>query len=185
MGLNKNKFFLLSSHREENIDSQNFYKLITLIENLIEQFNFPVLISTHPRTRKKIEKEKIKLSELAIMHKPLNFTDYSKLQLSAKAVLSDSGSITEESSILNFPALNIREAHERPEGFEEAAVMMTGLESGRVLNALQILENQPSDKERILSLVQDYSTPNLSEKIVRIILSYIDYVDNNIWRKNK
>ena len=184
LGLSENNFFLLSSHREENIDTKNFKKLIRLIERLIEKFNIPILISTHPRTRKKIEREKIDLPELAIMHKPLSFSDYSKLQTTAKVVLSDSGSITEESSILNFPALNIREAHERPEGFEEAVVMMTGLEFDRVLAGIEILSNQDRGEKRLINVVDDYMSPNLSEKMVRIILSHVDFINQRVWKKN-
>ena len=182
--LHENKFFLLSSHREENIDTDNFNKLIRLIEKLTEEFKLPILISTHPRTRKRIDKEKIDLPKLAIMHKPLSFSDYSKLQTTAKAVLSDSGSITEESSILNFPALNIRETHERPEGFEEAAVMMTGLEFDRVLGGIEILSKQDRGEKRLIKIVDDYLSPNLSEKIVRIILSYVNFINQRVWKKD-
>tara|TARA_B100001142_G_scaffold329840_1_gene394663 strand:- start:1621 stop:2751 length:1131 start_codon:yes stop_codon:yes gene_type:complete len=182
--LQEKHFFLLSSHREENIDTDNFNKLIQLIEKLIDEFKLPILISTHPRTRKRIEKEKIDLPKLAIMHKPLSFSDYSKLQTTAKAVLSDSGSITEESSILNFPALNIREAHERPEGFEEAAVMMTGLEFDRVLDGIRILSKQDRGEKRSINIVDDYLSPNLSEKIVRIILSHVNFINQRVWKKD-
>ncbi len=184
LGLSENNFFLLSSHREENIDTKNFEKLINLVDKLIIEFNIPILVSTHPRTRKSIENKKIKLPELAIMHKPLSFSDYSKLQTTAKVVLSDSGSITEESSILNFPALNIREAHERPEGFEEGAVMMTGLEIDKVLAGINILSDQPKGEKRLLNVVSDYLAPNLSEKIVRIILSHVDFINQRVWKKD-
>ena len=184
LGLFEDKFFLLSSHREENIDTKNFDKLINLIERLITEFKIPILISTHPRTRKNIEHKNIKLPELAIMHKPLSFSDYSKLQTTAKVVLSDSGSVTEESSILNFPALNIREAHERPEGFEEGAVMMTGLEVDKVLEGIEILSDQPKGEKRLLNVVTDYLSPNLSDKIVRIILSHIDFINQRVWKKD-
>jgi UDP-N-acetylglucosamine 2-epimerase (non-hydrolysing) len=184
LGLHEDKFFLLSSHREENIDTNNFNKLIHLIEKLIVEFKIPILISTHPRTRKNIESKKIKLPELAIMHKPLSFSDYSKLQTTAKVVLSDSGSITEESSILNFPALNIREAHERPEGFEEGAVMMTGLEVDKVFAGIEILSGQPKGETRLLNVVNDYLSPNLSDKVVRIILSHVDFINKRVWKKD-
>ena len=183
--LEPKKFFLVSAHREENIETNNFFKLAKILNSLAEEYSLPILVSTHPRTKKKIEKEKIKFHKLIRLHKPLSFTDYSKLQTEAKVVLSDSGSITEESSILNFPALNIREAHERPEGFEEGSVIMTGIDLNRILSVIEILKNQSQGKERMLRLVQDYSSPNLSKKIVRIILSYTDYVNTNIWKKNK
>jgi len=185
LNLKKRKFFLVSAHREENIDTDNFFKLVEILNLLAKEYGLPILVSTHPRTKKKIEKEKIKFHKLIHLHKPLNFTDYSKLQLEAKVVLSDSGSVTEESSILNFPALNIREAHERPEGFEEGSVIMTGIDIDRILSGIKILENQTRGKERMLKMVQDYSSPNLSKKIVRIILSYTDYVNANIWKKSK
>lgn len=183
LGLTEGKFFLLSSHREENVDTANFEKLILLIENLIKEFDIPILISTHPRTKKNIDRGKIKLPSKAIMHKPLSFSDYSKLQINAKVVLSDSGSITEESSILNFPALNIREAHERPEGLEEGAVMMTGLDLDKVLTGIEILDTQPKGDNRMLNIVNDYSSGNVSDKVLRIILSHIDFVNRRVWKK--
>jgi UDP-N-acetylglucosamine 2-epimerase (non-hydrolysing) len=178
-------FFLVSAHREENIETNNFFKLVEVLNLLAKKCGLPILVSTHPRTKNKIAKESIKFHKLIQLHKPLNFTDYSKLQLEAKVVLSDSGSITEESSLLNFPALNLREAHERPEGFEEGSVMMTGMNINRILSGIEILETQTRGDERMLRLVQDYSSPNLSKKMVRIILSYTDYVNTNIWRVNK
>ena len=180
--LKKGNFFLVSSHREENIDSDNFQRLFEALNMISKKFSLPILFSVHPRTMKKIEKEKIKLNKLINLHKPLNFSDYCKLQLSSKVVLSDSGSITEESSILNFPALNIREAHERPEGFEEATVMMTGLDIDKILNAIKILEDEREENKSI-KIIQDYIAPNLSDKIVKIILSHINYVNTFIWKK--
>jgi len=152
---------------------------------LADKFKFPILVSTHPRTRKRIDSTNIVFNNLIKFIKPLGFKDYNNLQINAKVVLSDSGTITEESSILNFPALNIREAQERPEGFEEGSVMMVGLNPDRVLNALEILENQSRDSMRMLSEVSDYNTTNVSEKVVRIIISYIDYINQNIWKKNQ
>ena len=149
-----------------------------------EEYNLPVIVSTHPRTRKKIEEIGVKFHKNIQLLKPLGFHDYNFLHKNAKAVLSDSGTINEESSIMNFPALNIREAHERPEGMEEAAVMMVGLDSVRIMQGLQILKTQPSGKRRLLSRVSDYSMPNVSDKIVRIIHSYVDYVNRSVWRKS-
>jgi UDP-N-acetylglucosamine 2-epimerase len=184
--LKKFQFFLISAHREENIDSDNnFIKLANLLNLLADKFKFPILVSTHPRTRKRIDSTNIVFNNLIKFIKPLGFKDYNNLQINAKVVLSDSGTITEESSILNFPALNIREAQERPEGFEEGSVMMVGLNPDRVLNALEILENQSRDSMRMLSEVSDYNTTNVSEKVVRIIISYIDYINQNIWKKNQ
>ena len=174
----------MSIHREENVDTNNFNIIQESLNQLAKIYKLPILVSTHPRTRKIIKEGKVKLHKLIQLHKPLNFTDYCKLQIDAKTVLSDSGSITEESSILNFPALNLREAHERPEGFEEGSVMMTGANIDNILNGITILENQISGGERVLNLVRDYSAPNLSEKIIRIILSYTSYVDSNIWKKD-
>ncbi|EQA69651.1 non-hydrolyzing UDP-N-acetylglucosamine 2-epimerase [Leptospira noguchii] len=182
--VSEGKYFVVSAHREENIDSdKNFAKLVDVINTIAEVFKFPVIISTHPRTQKKINVANTSFNPLVQLLKPLGFKDYNKLQLSAKAVLSDSGTITEESSILNFPALNIREAHERPEGMEEASVMMVGLEKERILQALQILEKQPRGEEKLLRNVSDYSMPNVSEKVVRIIHSYTDYVNRVVWKK--
>lgn len=181
--LEKDKFFLMSCHREENIDStRNFLSLVDLIQKLDKKFKVPVVISTHPRTMKKFRKQKIKFSSNVKLLKPLSFSDYNKLQISAKVVLSDSGTISEESSILNFPAINIREAHERPEAMEEGAVMMLGLKSDLIIDALKILNEQKNNKERVINIPSDYDIDNVSEKVVRIIFSYADYVQRNVWK---
>ena len=184
LGLEAGKFFIVSAHREENIDSdKNFYKLVDVLSTVAEQYGYPVIVSTHPRTQKRVDALGIEFHENVRLLKPLGFKDYNKLQLSSKAALSDSGTINEESSILNFPALNLREAHERPEGMEEASVMMVGLEADRVMQALQVLESQLSGEERNLRLVADYSMPNVSDKVVRIVHSYRDYVMRTVWKQ--
>jgi UDP-N-acetylglucosamine 2-epimerase (non-hydrolysing) len=182
--LEEENFFVVSAHREENIEPEKaFLKLIDSLNAVAEKYNLPVIVSTHPRTKNRIEQLSVTFNANVTLLKPLGFIDYNKLQISAKVVLSDSGTINEESSILNFPALNLREAHERPEGMEEGAVIMTGLGRKRILQSLAIIESQPRGVDRLLRIVSDYSIPNVSDKIVRIIHSYVDYVNRTVWKK--
>jgi len=184
LNLEQGKYFVVSSHREENINSEkNFHGLMDSLNAIAEKFGYPIIVSTHPRTRNMIDKKKVEVRPEIQFLKPLGFHDYNALQMRSYAVLSDSGTISEESSILNFRALNIRDAHERPEAMEEASVMMVGMSPERILQGLTQLQQQKTGKERNYRQVSDYSMPNVSEKMVRIILSYTDYVNRVVWSK--
>ncbi len=185
LDLKHNSYFLVSSHREENVDSEdNLRSIIKVLNKLADKYKLPIIFSTHPRTRKRFESIKLPLNPIVKLHKPFGFFDYIKLQMESKCVLSDSGTITEESSILNFPALNIRDVNERPEGFEEGSVIMTGLDFNLIDQALNILEKQPRGKDRLIKMVDDYSSDSVSHKILRIILSYTGLINRKVWYKN-
>ena len=182
--LKKQKYFVFSSHREENLDNdERFLKLVTVINQLAEEYGLPIILSTHPRTQKRINDKNISFNSNVKLIKPLGFIDYIQLQINSNVVISDSGTITEESSILNFPALNIRETHERHEGTEEASVMMVELDIKNIRRAIKILKNQSENKKRVLNIVNDYNLNNISEKVLRIIHSYTDYINKKVWKK--
>ncbi|MDW2886777.1 non-hydrolyzing UDP-N-acetylglucosamine 2-epimerase [Exiguobacterium artemiae] len=181
LNIKKNEYFLVSAHREENINSEeNFIELFESLNAIAESYNYPVILSTHPRTKKMIKQMNVSLHKNIVLSKPLGFIDYNALQVNSKVVLSDSGTISEESSILKFKALNIREAHERPEAMEEASVILAGVKKEKIIQSISIIENQIEDT---LNRVEDYSKKNVSEKVIRIIISYVDYVNTNVWRK--
>jgi UDP-N-acetylglucosamine 2-epimerase (non-hydrolysing) len=182
LALKKHKYFVVSAHREENISNpENFGKLMQSLNQIADVYHFPIIVSTHPRTQKMIDKMRIQMRPKVKFLKPMGFNDYNALQLYSKSVLSDSGTISEESSTLNFPALNLRQSHERPEAMEEASVMMVGLNPERILQALVQLESQKRGEERSFRRVADYSMPNVSDKMVRIIISYTDYIKRVVW----
>lgn len=183
--LRRDKYFLVSIHREENVDDENrLNKLRDVLNTIVKKFGIPIIVSTHPRAKKMIELSNLEFSKDIKFLKPFSFTDYCKLQINSKCVLSDSGTITEESSILNFPALNLRISHERPEGMEEGSVMSLGLSVDKIINALEILKHQTRDEKRLLKIVKDYDVDNVSEKIIRIILGNVDLVNQNVWHKH-
>jgi len=184
LNLEEHKYFVVSAHREENVNSEkNFQSLMDILNLIAEKYDFPIIMSTHPRTRNMIDSKQIEMHPKVQFLKPMGFNDYNALQMKSFAVLSDSGTISEESSILNFPALNIREAHERPEAMEEASVMLVGLNPDRIIQGLGQLKSQKKEADHNFRAVADYSMPNVSEKIVRIILSYTDYIKRTVWRE--
>jgi UDP-N-acetylglucosamine 2-epimerase len=185
--ISEKKYFIVSTHREENVDyPENLISLLNSLNSVAEEYKLPIIVSTHPRTQNRINslESKVKINELVTFLKPLGFFDYIKLQLNAKCVISDSGTITEESSILSFPAIMIRAAHERPEGMDEGTVIMSGITSERILESLKVVISQHENKATSIKMINDYNVDNVSVKVVRIILSYIDYVNNNVWKKN-
>ena len=184
LGLKKFDFYLVSFHREENVESNNFKKLINILNTICEKYKKTIIVSTHPRTRSKLENYSDSINKLIKFIKPLSFSQYNNLQINSIAVLSDSGTISEESSISNFPALNLRETHERPEAMEEGSVILCGLNPERVIQSLELIKHQKRGNSRTLNLVEDYSKFNVSEKVLRILLSYTDFVKNYIWKEN-
>ena len=183
LDLTPESYFVVSAHREENIDLGQFHRVVAILNAVAEEYGQRIIFSTHPRTKARLQSEELKLHPLIESLKPLSFTDYNRLQMSATAVISDSGTISEESSILNFPAINLREAHERPEAMEEASVIMSGLSVENALLALKVLSNQPRGDDRTFRRVSDYSMPNVSEKVLRVILSYTHFINRRVWYK--